>query len=320
MSRYVPLDPRGVTTYPLGSRPSKVQASDAARPWRAGGTLGAFLEALPNQLAARWLREIVQAILAARRRDRPVILGMGAHVIKVGLSPVVIDLLARGLVTGVALNGAGVIHDFELATAGFTSEDVEARLGEGEFGMAEETGRVVNDAVVQGLPEGWGFGRAVGERLIALAPPHLPLSILAACVRLDLPCTVHVALGADIIHMHPSCRGDATGEATLRDFRLLAAVVADLNDGGVYLNVGSAVLLPEVFLKALTLARNLGHRVQNFVTVNLDFIQHYRPTQNVVRRPVATGGRGYALTGHHELLVPLLAAALIEGVEEQRKP
>jgi hypothetical protein len=317
MTNYVPLDPRGVKTYPLGSRPSKVQAADAGQPWRPGGSFAEFLRTLPSQLAARWLRDVTQAILDARRRGRPVILGMGAHVIKVGLSRVVIDLLERGLVTAVALNGAGAVHDFELATAGFTSEDVDARLGEGEFGMAEETGRVLNEAVAGGLAKGWGFGRAVGERLLALAPPHASLSILAACARLDRPCTVHVALGTDIVHMHPSCSGQATGEASLRDFRLLAAVTADLHGGGVYLNVGSAVLLPEVFLKALTLARNLGHPVQDFVTVNLDFIQHYRPTQNVVRRPVARGGSGYALTGHHEIMVPLLAAALVEGAERR---
>lgn len=182
--------------------------------------------------------------------------------------------------------------------------------------MAEETGRILNEAVADGARRGLGFGRAVGERLLTLKPPYLSQSLVAACARLDLPCTVHVALGTDIIHMHPSCDGARVGEATQRDFRLLAAIVADLEGGGVYLNVGSAVLLPEVFLKALTLARNLGHRVREFVTVNLDFIQHYRPTQNVVRRPVAQGGKGYALTGHHELLIPLLAAALIEGLEE----
>ncbi len=310
---YRPLDPRGVKTYPLASRPSKVRVEDLARPWQRGAGLPAFLDSLPRQLAGRAFREVVEAILAARARGRPVVLGMGAHVIKVGCSPILVDLLRRGLITALALNGAGAVHDFELATAGITSEDVEARLGEGEFGMAEETGRIINEAVAEGVPQGWGFGRAVGERLLALRPPHLDLSLLAACARLDRPCTVHVAVGTDIVHMHPACRGDATGEASLRDFRLLAAVVADLEGGGVYLNVGSAVLLPEVFLKALTLARNLGHRVQHFVTVNLDFIQHYRPSQNVVRRPVAQGGAGYALTGHHELLLPLLAAALIEG-------
>ncbi len=314
--RYHPLDPKAVRTYPLASRPSQVQVQDGARPWRAGGSLRAYLDSLPNQLAARSLREIVAHILAARSHGRPVILAMGAHVIKVGLSPIVVDLLERGLVTAVALNGACVVHDFELAYAGFTSEDVEAQLAGGEFGMAEETGRILNEAVADGARRGLGFGRAVGERLLTLKPPYLSQSLVAACARLDLPCTVHVALGTDIIHMHPSCDGARVGEATQRDFRLLAAIVADLEGGGVYLNVGSAVLLPEVFLKALTLARNLGHRVREFVTVNLDFIQHYRPTQNVVRRPVAQGGKGYALTGHHELLIPLLAAALIEGLEE----
>lgn len=314
--RYHPLDPKAVRTYPLASRPSRVQVQDGARPWRAGGSLRAYLDSLPNQLAARSLREVVAHILAARSHERPVILAMGAHVIKVGLSPIVVDLLERGLVTAVALNGAGVVHDFELAYAGFTSEDVEAQLAGGEFGMAEETGRILNEAVADGARRGLGFGRAVGERLVILKPPYLSQSLVATCARLDLPCTVHVALGTDIIHMHPSCDGARVGEATERDFRLLAAVVADLEGGGVYLNVGSAVLLPEVFLKALTLARNLGRRVQEFVTVNLDFIQHYRPTQNVVRRPVAQGGKGYALTGHHELLIPLLAAALIEGLEE----
>jgi hypothetical protein len=310
--RYEPLDPRGVRTYPLASRPSTVRASDAATPWQAGGSLRAFLAGLPNQLAVRSFREITAAIVEARRRERPVIVGMGAHVIKVGLSRVLIDLLERGIVTVLAMNGAGAIHDFELAWAGFTSEDVEAQLAEGDFGMAEETGRIVNEAVADGVRRGRGFGRALGERLRALSPPHLDQSLLAACARLERPCTIHVAVGTDIVHMRPSCNGAAVGDASLRDFRLLASAVADLNDGGVYVNLGSAVLLPEVFLKALTLARNLGHRVQDFVTVNLDFIQHYRPTQNVVRRPVSRGGRGYALTGHHELLVPLLAAALIE--------
>ena len=313
--RYEPLDPAGITTYPLAARPSKVRVEHAATPWRAGGTLRAYLESLPDQLAARTFREVVQAVVTAHRTGKPVLLGMGAHVIKVGLSRVLIDLLERGVVTALALNGACAVHDFELATAGFTSEDVEVQLAEGDFGMAEETGRVLNEAVIEGGRRGVGFGRAVGERLLAMQPRYLSHSLLAACARLDLPCTVHVALGTDIVHMHPCCDGAAVGEATHRDFRLLAAVVADLGDGGVYLNIGSAVLLPEVFLKALTLSRNLGHRVQDFVTANLDFIQHYRPTQNVVRRPVANGGRGYALTGHHELLVPLLAAAVIEGME-----
>jgi hypothetical protein len=313
--RYDPLELAGITTYPLASRPSKVRVDDAAAPWRAGGTFKAYLDTLPKHLAVRSLRAVAQAIIEARGKEKPVLVGLGAHVIKVGLSPILIDLMERRLVTAVALNGACAVHDFELATAGFTSEDVEAQLSEGEFGMAEETGRVLNEAVVDGVRRGVGFGRAVGERLLATQPPHVGHSLLAACTRLDVPCTVHVALGTDIVHMHPCCDGAAVGAATHRDFRLLAAVVADLGDGGVYLNIGSAVLLPEVFLKALTLSRNLGHRVQDFVTANLDFIQHYRPTQNVVRRPVAKGGRGYALTGHHEILVPMLAAAVIEGME-----
>ena len=313
--RYEPLDPTGIKTYRLASRPSKVRVEDAASPWRAGGTLRTYLDSLPNQLAVRGFREVVQAILEARAKGKPVLLGMGAHVIKVGLTPILVDLLERGVVTAVALNGACAVHDCELALVGFTSEDVEAQLAEGEFGMAEETGRMLNDAVAEGVRKGLGFGRAVGEWLLRAQPPHLAHSLFAACARLEVPCTVHVALGTDIVHMHPCCDGAAVGEASHRDFRLLASVVADLGDGGVYLNVGSAVLLPEVFLKALTLARNLGHRVQDFVTVNLDFIQHYRPTQNVVRRPVARGGRGYALTGHHELLVPLLAAAVIERLQ-----
>ncbi len=313
--RYDPLSLQGVRTYPLASRPSKVRTEDAASPWQAGGTLRAFLDRLPNHLAARGFREVVQALLAAREKGKPVLLGMGAHVIKVGLTPVLVDLLERGVIAAVALNGAGAVHDCELAMAGFTSEDVEAQLAEGEFGMAEETGRFLSEAVSEGIRRGVGFGRAVGESLLGARPPHLAHSLLAACARLGVPATVHVALGTDIVHMHPCCDGAAVGEATHRDFRLLASVVADLGDGGVFLNIGSAVILPEVFLKALALARNLGNRVQDFVTANFDFIQHYRPMQNVVKRPVTRGGRGYALTGHHELLVPLLAAAVIEGME-----
>jgi hypothetical protein len=313
---YQPLDPRGVKTYPLSTRPSKVSVTDAARVWQAGGTFREYLDSLPNHLAVQSLRRVVSSVLEARRRGKPVILGMGAHVIKVGLSPIVVDLLERGLVTALSMNGACAVHDFELAYAGSTSEEVETQLAGGDFGMAEETGRLINEAVMEGVRRGLGFGRALGEWLLAASLPYPGHSLFAACARLDLPCTVHVALGTDIVHMHPSCDGAVVGEATQRDFRLLAAVVADLDDGGVFLNVGSAVLIPEVFLKALTLARNLGHRVRNFVTVNLDFIQHYRPTQNVVRRPVAEGGQGWALTGHHELLLPLLAAALIEGLVE----
>lgn len=311
-----PIDLARIKTSPLGERPSKVSVAALARVWQKGGVLRDFLAALPDILGARDFRAVVAAVVAARRAGKPVILGMGAHIIKVGLSPVVVDLMERGIVNVIAMNGAGPIHDFELAYAGFTSEEVEAVLETGEFGMAEETGRILNEAVRGGIAKGWGFGQAVGEKLLALSPPHLYLSLCAAAVRLHLLVTVHVAVGTDVIHMHPSCDGAALGEASYLDFRLFTAAVADLGGGGVYLNVGSAVLLPEVFMKALSAARNLGHAVTDFTTVNMDFLQHYRPTQNVVRRPVAGGGQGYALTGHHEILFPLLAAALIEAWEE----
>ncbi|MFQ5882905.1 MAG: hypothetical protein ACE5I9_10615 [Candidatus Methylomirabilales bacterium] len=311
-----PIDLRRVKTYPLQGRPSKVSVQALARVWRKGASLQDFLGTLPDILGARDFRSVVRAIVAARRAGKPVILGMGAHVIKVGLSLVVVDLMERGIVSAIAMNGAGPIHDFELAFAGFTSEEVEAVLRTGEFGMAEETGSILNEAIREGMAKGWGFGRAVGEKLLALNPPYLDLSLCAAAVRLHLPVTVHVAVGTDVIHMHPSCDGAAIGQASHLDFRLLTAAVAQMEGGGVYLNVGSAVLLPEVFMKAVAVARNLGHGVTDFTTVNMDFLQHYRPTQNVVHRPVAGGGQGYALTGHHEILFPLLAAAVIEEWEE----
>ena len=311
-----PIDLDKIKTTPLRDRPSKVSVTALARVWQKGGVLRDFLATLPDILGARDFRAVVAAMVTARRAGKPVILGLGAHVIKVGLSPVVIDLMERGIVNAIAMNGAGPIHDFELAYAGFTSEEVEAVLGTGEFGMAEETGRILNDAVREGIAKGWGFGQAVGEKLRVLSPPYLHLSLCAAAVRLHLPVTVHVAVGTDVIHMHPSCDGAAIGEASHLDFRLLTAVVAELGGGGVYLNVGSAVLLPEVFMKAIAVARNVGHAVTDFTTVNMDFLQHYRPTQNVVRRPVAGGGQGYALIGHHEILFPLLAAAVIEQWEE----
>lgn len=308
------IDRTKLKTYPLRSRPSKVQAADLGRPWARGGTVQEFLERLPRILAGSDFRAVVSAILTARGKGKPVIAGLGGHVLKVGCSPLLVDLMERGLVTALAMNGSCAIHDFELAYAGCTSEDVEAGLAGGAFGMAAETGEVVNRAASEGIAKGWGFGRALGETIRALRPPHEALSLFAAAARLGLPATVHVAIGTDVVHMHPACDGAAVGEATLRDFHLLTAVVATMGGGGVYLNLGSAVLLPEVFVKALTVARNAGHPVTDFTTVNCDFLQHYRPTQNVIRRPVAGGaGKGYALTGHHELLLPLLCAALVEG-------
>jgi hypothetical protein len=309
----LPLD--GLRTEPLSRRPSKVTVSDFARPHRAGGSFASFLSALPRVLAGETLRALRDEIVRARSRRRPVVWGLGAHVLKVGLTPVVVDLMERGFVTAVALNGAGLVHDFEIAVAGQTSEDVDARLSTGAFGTARETGEEVNRAVVEGDRDGLGLGAALGRHLANRRPRprHLEASLLAAAWRRGLPATVHVAVGTDVVHIHPSCDPAALGRATHLDFRTLAGQVARLGGGGVYLNVGSAVVLPEVFLKAVTLARNLGYPVQDFATANLDFVQSYRPVTNVVERPVRGAGRGYRLTGHHELMVPLLAAALVEA-------
>ena len=319
MSRPLSLD--GISTYPLASRKSRVSRAAFARPHRRGAPFASFLDGLPRILAGQTLRAVRDEILRARARRRPVIWGLGAHVIKVGLSPVVIDLMERGLATAIALNGAGVVHDFELAVAGRTSEDVEAGLVTGSFGMARETGEEVNRAIVEGDRDGLGVGAAVGRHLATRRPRarHLDTSLLAAAWRLGVPATVHVAIGTDIVHLHPSCDPAAVGRATHLDFRTFAGEVARLGGGGVYLNVGSAVVLPEVFLKAVTLARNLGHRLSDFATANLDFLQSYRPAVNVVERPVKGSGRGYRLTGHHEILVPLLAAALVERTGGRRK-
>jgi hypothetical protein len=308
-----PLSLGGVRTYPLAERKSKVGLGDFARPHVRGASLASFLESLPRLLGAESLRRLAAEIQRARSLGKPIVWGIGAHVLKVGLSPLLIDLMERGYLTGLAMNGAGIVHDFELAVAGQTSEEVAEGLGSGEFGMARETGEEVNRAIVEGDRAGLGLGAAVGRYLIARKPPHLGVSLLAAASRLGRPATVHVAVGTDIVHMHPACDPGAVGRATHLDFRILAGEVARMGGGGVYLNVGSAVLLPEVFLKAVTLARNLGHDLTDFATANLDFIQSYRPNTNVVQRPTQGVGRGYSLTGHHEILVPLLAAALLEG-------
>ena len=313
-----PLDLGGVRTYPLAERKSKVSLADFARPHTPGAGLRAFLDSLPRILAGESLRALVRDIQRAEASGKPILWGMGAHVLKVGLSPILIDLMEKGFVTGIAMNGAGVVHDFELAVAGQTSEEVAEGLGSGDFGMARETGEEINQAMVQGDRDGLGLGAAVGRHLVQRRPPHLEVSLLASAYRLGVPATVHVAVGTDIVHMHPACDPAALGRGSHLDFRLFAAQVAELGGGGVYLNVGSAVLLPEVFLKAVTLARNLGHHLSDFATANLDFIQSYRPLTNVVQRPTRGVGRGYSLTGHHELLLPLLAAALVEGVANSR--
>lgn len=308
---YEEFDLSAVRRYPLASRSSKVRREHLAAPHQPGQGIGEWLSRLPTLLAARDLVSVVEAIAAAASRPAPVVWGLGAHVIKAGLSPVLIDLMARGYVSALALNGAGIIHDVEMALAGATSEDVDAALGPGAFGMAEETGTGINKAIVDGVGRGWGLGRAVAEWLAASTPPHADVSLLCAAVRHGVPVTVHVAMGTDIIHMHPDASGAAIGEGSLRDFRHFASSVARLA-GGVYLNCGSAVVLPEVFLKAVAVARNHGHDLTGLTTVDLDFLPHYRPLTNVVRRPTAGIGRGIHLTGHHEILIPLIAAALVE--------
>ena len=311
-----PIDASRLKTYPLQRRHSKVRLSNFAKTWRRGRSFKAFLDSLPDILAVKSLREVAQAIVKARRRGRPVIVGMGAHVVKVGLGPLLVDLMERGVVTAVAMNGAVIIHDFELALMGHTSEEVDAEIDSGRFGMAEETGRMLNEAITLGMKEGQGLGEALGHFIHRNKAqfPHRATSILATGVRLGLPVTVHVAVGTDIIHMHPSADGAAIGAGSLIDFRRLAAVVAAM-EGGVYLNLGSAVILPEVFLKTVSLGRNLGHALTDITTVNMDFLTHYRPMTNVVRRPTQKGGKGYALTGHHEIMVPLLAASVIEAFD-----
>jgi len=309
---YEEFDLSGIRTYPLKSRASKARAEDFAKPYREGSGVAGLLDSLPSILAAADFRAVVAAMLAARETGAGIVWGFGAHVIKTGLSPVLIDLMERGFVSALATNGAGVIHDFEIALSGATSEDVEAALGAGQFGMADETGRLLNGAITEGVGAGLGIGQAVGRYLCAHHPQHERSSVVAPACRLGIPVTVHVAVGTDIIHMHPAASGAAIGEGSLRDFRYFASNVSRLG-GGVYLNCGSAVVLPEVFLKAVSLARNRGCNLEGLTTVTFDFAKLYRPQVNVVSRPTAGIGRGYYLVGHHELLIPLLAAALVEG-------
>jgi hypothetical protein len=308
---YEEFDLSGVRTYPLASRASKVTVADFARPVTAGGSVASFLDALPGLLAAADLKAVAAAMADATERGGGVVWGIGGHVIKTGLAPVLIDLMERGFVSAIATNGAAVIHDFEVAVSGGTSEDVDASLGPGQFGMAEESGRLLNQAIVDGVENGMGLGQAVTSFLQARMPPFAAASLLCAAARLKIPVTVHVAIGTDIIHMHPAASGAAIGEGSLRDFRFFVGSVARLEQG-VYLNCGSAVILPEVFLKAVALARNQGLSLSGLTTVNMDFVKLYRPQTNVVSRPTAGTGRGYTLVGHHEIMIPLLAAALIE--------
>lgn len=319
MSKYPisPLDFTGLNTIPIAERSGKVRVADFAQPVEKGAGVDRLLASLPKILAADSLRAVVTAIADARKRKRAILWGLGGHVIKCGLAPVLLDLMRRGFATGFALNGSSSIHDFEIAIAGQTSEDVEAVLPDGQFGAAEETGREMNLAIAAGVRDGIGTGEALGRALESLAKPEFaPASLLCGAYHAGVPVTVHVAIGTDTPHTHPAADGAAIGAGSHHDFRLFCALVAGLNDGGVYINLGSAVVLPEVFLKAVSAVRNLGHPLQDFTTANFDFLQHYRPRMNVIERPHAqAGGRGYAITGHHEIMLPLLAALLIEGAE-----
>jgi len=308
-----PVDLSRVQTHRLAGRSSKVNVGRFAVAWTRGGSFSSFFDRLPDFLAAADLKAVIAAVAAAYRSQRPVIFGMGAHVIKVGLGPIVIDLMERGIITGVAMNGAGIIHDLELAMAGHTSEEVGPALDEGLFGMAAEPPAVIRRALAASAANSEGLGRSAGRIMLEPGFPFAAKSILAAGARLGIPVTVHVAIGTDTVHMHPGFDPAQAGAASHLDFRILTAEVARL-EGGVYFNVGSAVILPEVFLKAVGLARNLGHRLEAFTTVNLDLIRHYRPTVNVVQRPTARAGRGISLLGHHEILLPLIAAGVIEAL------
>lgn len=310
---YEEFDLSGVRTYPLASRRSKASAEQFGKPHERGASFKAWFDALPGILAGDDIRRVVRAIVAAHARRAGIVWGIGAHVIKTGVSPVLINLMERGYVSALAMNGAGVIHDFEVALSGATSEDVDEALGPGRFGMAEETGRILNDVIRNAEAKQSGLGQAVGAYLSSANARWADRSLLATAHRLGIPVTVHVAIGTDIIHMHPDASGAAIGAASLRDFRYFTSCVARLSDG-VYLNCGSAVVLPEVFLKAVALARNHGIALDGLTTVNIDFVRLYRPHTNVVSRPVAgTKGQGISLVGHHEILIPLIAAAVIES-------
>ena len=315
MTKVKPISLKKVQTCSLAERDSKVKIESFGKPWGSEGTVTQWLRCLPKILAGNDFQEIVDRIVRAAAAGKTIVLGMGAHVIKVGLNPIIIDLLDRKIISGVAMNGAGIIHDAEVAMVGHTSEDVAAEIGKGGFGMADETGKFLNRAISEGAKQGTGLGESVGAMLVKEGFPYNQYSLLARAYELDIPVTVHVAIGTDTIHFHPDVDGASIGRTTHLDFRIFARLVSML-EGGVFINLGSAVIMPEVFLKALSLVRNLGHGVRDFTTVNMDFIRQYRPITNVVHRPTLDGGKGYDLVGHHEIMFPLLAAAVIEGLNQ----
>ena len=311
-----PIDLSDVTTYPIAERKNKVSLkNDFAGDITAGMSVSALLSALPNQLGGENLNAIISAVVKARDKGKPVVIAIGGHVIKCGLQPVLRQLIDAGIITAVAMNGSASIHDYEISLIGETSEDVGAVLHCGTFGMAEETGRDINGALKAGVAEGIGYGEALGRFIVENSNPHREFSLLAACYDKGIPATVHVALGTDIIHQHPDCDGAVLGQATFTDFRLFTSVVSTLGNGGVFINIGSAVIMPEVFLKALSIAQNMGFHVDGFTTANFDMTQHYRPLQNVVKRPTAGDSRGLTITGHHEIMIPLLAAGILDRIK-----
>ena len=316
-----PLDFEGISTYPLESRKSKVHSGMFGKPMDGAENVLGFITKLPHILAGESLRTLIRALLYARSSGKPIIWGLGGHVIKVGLGPIINDLMNAGFVTGIAMNGSAAIHDFEVALRGTTSEEVKEQIGEGRFGMARETGEYMNAAINAAAENSIGLGEGLGRFITngsekGIDFQHSPMSILAESYARKIPVTVHVAIGTDIIHAHPQTSAKALGETTYHDFRLFCSMTRELDGGGVYLNVGSAVVLPEVFLKAVSVVRNLGHSLEEFTTANLDFIQHYRPTQNVLKRPTQNTGQSIALTGHHEIMIPLIAAALKGSIDK----
>ena len=309
-----PIDLNEIETYELASRPSKVTIADFAVPVAENDSVSDFLGKLPNILAVQSLQSIARQIRRARDLGKPIIWGIGGHVVKTGVSPLIIDLMRRGYVTAIASNGSVLVHDAEIALVGFTSEDVDATLGKGDFGAAKETGELLNSAAKAGHRDSLGLGEAMGRELTAIKPPNAEMSLICQAYGRKVPFTAHLTIGADIGHFHASCDGAALGAASHTDFRLFCSIVKEMNGGGVYLNFGSAVVMPEIFLKAVTVVRNLAHELQDITTANFDFVQRYRPMTNVVHRPTANGaGRGYSITGHHELTLPLLAAQIICG-------
>lgn len=312
--KFQPINLEKINTYPLASRPSKVTIADFAEPIEENDSLKNFLDKLPDILAVQSLREIASRIRRAKSLQKPIIFGIGGHIVKTGLAPILIDLMKRGFLTAIASNGSVLVHDTEIALVGFTSEDVDAALGKGDFGAASETGEILNSAAKNGARDKIGLGEAIGREVLKQNPVNAEVSLLCQTYKNKIPFTAHLAIGADIGHFHASCDGAALGETSHTDFKLFCSIVREINGGGVYLNLGSSVIMPEIFLKAVTVIKNLGYPLEDFTTANFDFIQSYRPNTNVVKRPTAGGaGRGFSLTGHHEILIPLLAAQILCG-------